>query len=107
MSATDACVGLVLFYLAWALVALSQPWHWESVRWLAGRGAPKTSVMRSAAIGLAALAAGWCVRLDGWSFGLLLWICQACAAAVLVTLTLACLHPRDGFAAPKSGKRAR
>jgi len=84
----------VACYAGWALAALAIPAHWSALGLLARRRHPPALLMRGLACVHGMVAAGLCVMRDGWSLGLLSWVCMACLTALLVVLTLAWFKPQ-------------
>lgn len=71
-----------------ALLALSQERHFERVFWHHAR--PMSGLRAQRATGLAAIGMSLpaCLAAEGASFGSLLWVVLACAAAMSIALTL-------------------
>ena len=95
MTALALVLAFLFGYAAWALLALSQPAHRESVALLAGRRAPRPRWMQGSAALCAGVCVALCVRIEGWSFGLLLWMGIVCTTALATTLTLTCLRSAE------------
>ena len=66
---------------------------------------PGIRFLRLGAVLFATASAALCIIQDGWSFGVLMWICLTCLAALLVTLTLTCLRA-GGQARPQARSNA-
>ncbi|WP_420224095.1 DUF3325 family protein [Pigmentiphaga litoralis] len=109
MTAWLSALALVCSFVAWGAIALTQSAHRELVEGLAQGGCPSRSgsaqsVVRNMRLGIQFLrfgavlsafaSAAICITQNGWSFGVLMWICLTCLAALLVTLTLTCLRAR-------------
>lgn len=87
MTALLLVAACLASYGGFACLALSMPEHWE--QW--GGGSQRAAArrwLRSAGLGLLALAYGLCVWRDGLSFGSLLWTVLISAAALAVAFTL-------------------
>jgi len=104
-----AGLALVCSYVGWAAIALTQSAHrdwvgrmarggWASRCGLSQAGDAPTRLgiffSRFGAVLLTLVSAALCVTQDGWSFGVLMWSCLTCLAALLVALTLTCLRAR-------------
>ena len=104
-----AGLALVCSYVAWAAIALTQSAHrdwvgrmarggWASRCGLSQAGDAPTRLgilfLRVGAVLLTLVSAALCITLEGWGFGVLMWSCLTCLAALLVALTLTCLRAR-------------
>ena len=104
-----AGLALVCSYVGWAAIALTQSAHrdwvgrmarggWASRCGLSQAGDAPTRLgiffLRLGAVLLTLVSAALCITQDGWSFGVLMWSCLTCLAALLVALTLTCLRAR-------------
>lgn len=89
--ATLVALAFASSYVGFALFALTQKPHHMAVSASRSRAAlPRSTRVRSAALGAAALAAGFAASLsaEGASFGSILWALELGCAAMAVMFTL-------------------